>query len=61
MHGRAGHNAGWCGEASAFFVRWGEKAVLTLPAAARPLWGAEGSLGQRPNVPEAGDEEQTKR
>ena len=24
-------------------------------AAARPLWGAEGSLGQRPNVPEAGE------
>jgi hypothetical protein len=22
--------------------------------AARPLWGAKGSLGQRPNVPEAG-------
>jgi len=23
-------------------------------AAARPAWGAEGSLGQRPNVPGAG-------
>lgn len=31
-----------------------KQAVLTL-AAARPAWGAEGSLGQRPNVPGAGE------
>ena len=34
--------------------RWKlRQAVLTL-AAAPPAWGAGGSLGHRPNVPEAG-------
>ena len=36
------------------FLCGGEKkAVLTLPAAARPLWGVEGSDGCKPSVPEA--------